>query len=375
MKPTRNVQADLDVCREVKVADRQVCGPLWHRPQTRLIVEADGRIEADLSEFHRHENDPAKAPGHVGLLTLKGCRSATVEGEGLLDVPFDPGYVQADGKPKQWRSCIHLAGSSSTVIKDLVLSSRGGDGITVDDGTEFDANLREPSRATIIENVSVRESFRNGLSLISCDGLVVDRFTSDRSGGVAGEAGIVVEPNRSDQSVVNVVIRRSHVLNAAGWGFQIQNAQRPAEIDVSLDTCTIQGGAKPAFHAMFAPAAPASCRVSLLDCNLIGGQGAIFGASYLAWSDITMVGGSLRRLGKPTPFDLYLLWDEKWKDWPTFTGLDFGNLVFQDVEVPLDFKAYWYFKDQPVTGCIGRLIRPGKSPERCFKSGLWMVPR
>lgn len=369
MKATTSLETDMkDGRREILVTEAVETAPMAMRPGVRLIIEKGATIKGNVESF-RDSHD------HTPLIDVRQCAGAKIEGQGLLQVPEDSEYAG------QWRPCIAVASSNDTKIEGLVLNSRGGDGITIEDGTQHDKRLREPSRNTQIQNIICRYPLRNGISAIACDGLFIDHYICERSEGVAAEAGIAVEPNRPDQEVDGMVVSNSVILDPTGWGVEVQMSKHPLRVDLTLHRCTIHGGTRPAFEVIQWPAAPNGCRILLDDCNFISSGIAIKGESEgepaiyfhaMKWAQVQFIGGEIGRAYQRPQSDLRFSLGSG----ELVSAEEFGNVFFLDLRGPRDCEVNIHpaWADRTWAGIQGCLrCRGFTGAERQYKTGLWKV--
>ena len=67
----------------------------------------------------------------------------------------------------EWRSGLHLTSSSNVTVKHLTISNTGGDGVYV--------KVLTDSR---LHNITTTGAYRNGLSVISAENLLIDHVSS-----------------------------------------------------------------------------------------------------------------------------------------------------------------------------------------------------
>eukprot|EP00041_Stephanoeca_diplocostata_P015234 m.289755 g.289755 ORF g.289755 m.289755 type:complete len:174 (-) comp19971_c0_seq13:919-1440(-) len=132
-------------------------------------------------------------------------------------------------------------------IEGLTISESGGDGIYV--ASSF-TNETVPSSNVTVINISAVRNYRQGMSVISVEGLLVQDSLFADTAGTAPMAGIDFEPNSPDNRLADMVLRNVTVKNNAGRGFQFslhgQN-QSSAPITARFEDCTVLGGNKYGF--------------------------------------------------------------------------------------------------------------------------------
>jgi hypothetical protein len=146
-------------------------------------------------------------------------------------------------KPAEWRSTLTILGCDDVTIRGLSLESSGGDGIMVaenraEGGRRFSSNIA-------IEDVRALDHHRQGLSVISVDGLKVRRCEFSGTGGTAPAAGIDFEPDEGDHRLANVLVQDCVFNGNAGAGihFWIANVNRQSPpISIVVERAQVNGG-------------------------------------------------------------------------------------------------------------------------------------
>jgi len=89
-------------------------------------------------------------------------------------------------------------------ILGLNIEDAAGDGIYIGASVAGDV-----SGNVLIQDVTISNAFRNGISVIGVDGLVIDNTVIVNTGGTPPQAGIDFEPDSSGQRIVNVTVRNT----------------------------------------------------------------------------------------------------------------------------------------------------------------------
>ena len=142
------------------------------------------------------------------------------------------------------RAALTLMTCSNVTVSGLTLANTGGDGIYLGDA------IGSYSSNVAITNVITDGAGRNGLSVISVDGLTVTGCTFKNTQGQGNVAihgpwaGIDLEPNSSSNRLKNIVIDNCAFLNNSNWGF-LQNTSRingsTGILSMTINNCTMQG--------------------------------------------------------------------------------------------------------------------------------------
>ena len=145
----------------------------------------------------------------------------------------------------EWRHGLSFLSCDNITISGLILENTGGDGIYLGGVTGGDY-----CSDVIMTNVVIDVAGRNGVSVISVDGVTITGCTFKNThgqGNVAASgpwAGIDLEPNNSSQRLRNIVIDGCSFSNNAGSGWVVwaPNLDGSSEIvNIITKNCTMTG--------------------------------------------------------------------------------------------------------------------------------------
>ena len=168
----------------------------------------------------------------VSNITISGKKNAAIINEN--DYFNRQVYSQSE-----WRHTFSLAGCTNITIKDLKLQGSGGDGFYIRD------HKRKTSCNITLENLDVSKQGRQGVSLISVNGLRIRNCSFRDTRGLSPEAGIDFEPNHPYHEFTDCVIenttfsnnRGSNVLHVFG---KFNATTKP--VSITYKNCVIEGG-------------------------------------------------------------------------------------------------------------------------------------
>lgn len=202
-----------------------------------VTLAAGVTILAKQDEFHGLDDS---------LLRLTNVSDVVLNGEpgSSLKMRRDDYAIPSHGacpscrpyRKAEWRMGIWLDASVANVRLDkLHVTDSGGDGLFV-----YGA-----------KNVTVHEClferhYRQGMSIISADGLLVERTIFALTNGTAPSAGIDIEPDRASNQLKRVVLRDLILSDNTGGGFMINVGKlNHSSDDLSIDVSniTIHGSA------------------------------------------------------------------------------------------------------------------------------------
>lgn len=231
---TKALQAAIDSgARKViveKMASPWVVEPIRLAGDQELALEAGAVIQAKRGAF--------TSPGEC-LLSAAGKRNVTISGgPGAALRMWRADYDRAPYKKSEHRHAISIKSCAGVRISGLTIAESGGDGIYLG------VAGRETNRDVVIRDVVCDRNYRQGISVISAENLLIENTVLRDTSGTAPMAGIDFEPNNPSEKLVNCVMRNCVAENNAGDGFTFyvkhQDA-RSAPLSIRLENCRSVG--------------------------------------------------------------------------------------------------------------------------------------
>ena len=211
---TEALQSAIDSGAKRVVIDRQdspwILRPIRLRGNLELILEEGVELLAKKGEF-RELGDVFFVARNAENLKICG------EGKGATLRMRKTDYWQEPYQKSEWRHGLSFLSCENVLVENLQIAETGGDGIYLG----VSSSESGPCKNVTIRNVDCKGNNRQGISVISVDGLTIEDCVLRETVGTAPEAGIDFEPNRSDEQITNVVMRRVKSLNNAGDGIVI----------------------------------------------------------------------------------------------------------------------------------------------------------
>ena len=173
------------------------------------------------------------------LFTLAGVTNVTLRGPGatlrMRRADYDaPPYVRAE-----WRHALSIKSSANIRIIGLTLAESGGDGIYL-------GSLKPawPNRDILIRDVVCDRNYRQGISVISAENLLIENTVMRDTAGTPPAAGIDFEPNHAGERLKNCVMRNCLTENNHGDGYEfyLPNLTAASEpVAIRLENCRSRG--------------------------------------------------------------------------------------------------------------------------------------
>ena len=173
------------------------------------------------------------------LFSLTCVTNVTLRGPGatlrMRRADYDaPPYAKAE-----WRHALSIKSCANIKVYGLTLAESGGDGIYL-------GCVRStlPNRDIHIKDVLCDKNYRQGISVISAENLVIEDTVMRGTAGTPPAAGIDFEPNASGERLKNCVMRNCVTENNQGDGFDfyLPNLTGTSEpVSIRLDGCRSVG--------------------------------------------------------------------------------------------------------------------------------------
>lgn len=173
------------------------------------IVFADGVVVQAKKDCFKGGSDSLFNGTNLIHITLRG------EGKAILRMRKedyeDPGrYAKAE-----WRNGISLSDCSDVTIRHLTVMQTGGDGLYLGGtGTGYNKNV-------LVDDMDFEDNYRNGISVISADGLIIRRSRFANTSGTPPELAVDFEPNEDGQRLSNCVLEDCVFTNNKGGGVSV----------------------------------------------------------------------------------------------------------------------------------------------------------
>lgn len=115
----------------------------------------------------------------------------------------------------------------------------GGDGIYLGAGKNG-----EPNQNIVIRDVVCDKNYRQGISVITAQDLLIENVILSNTGGTPPQAGIDFEPNRPTELLSNCVMRNCVIENNRGYAIHLYAGAMNADsqpISIRLENCRTKG--------------------------------------------------------------------------------------------------------------------------------------
>lgn len=205
-----------------------------------IVFEPGAVLEAKRGEF--------RDPGDK-LLSGENLRDLHIVGYGATVKMWKSDYQSANYAPSEYRMAFALYDVDRVSISGLRILSSGGDGIYL--GATNESTGRRNSNV-LLRDLVVSDNHRQGLSVVSAKGLLIENCLFENTGGTAPAAGIDFEPNRPNEVLQNIVVRNCLVRWNQGTGIAVQVHQyqnHSPPVDIRIEN-TVAYGNTSNFHIL-----------------------------------------------------------------------------------------------------------------------------
>ncbi|NOX55711.1 MAG: right-handed parallel beta-helix repeat-containing protein [Planctomycetes bacterium] len=239
--------------------------PLRVPSNIEIVFEKGAVVEAKRGEFKG---------GNDSLFHIILQENVALIGYGAILRMHRSDYDRPPYAKAEWRHVLNIKSSRNVKIYGLTLAESGGDGIYL--GT---ARRGVTNKNIHIKDVVCDRNYRQGISVITAEDLLIEDTVMKNTAGTPPAAGIDFEPNHATEKLVRCVMRRCVAEDNAGVGyaFYLPNLTGASEpISIRLEKCVARGSNRSAFAFTLARAnsdGPARGLAEFIDCTFADGRG------------------------------------------------------------------------------------------------------
>ncbi len=215
--------------------------PLDLTGDQELFLEKGTNITAKRGEYRGGGDSVFKARG-IKNLTISGY-GATVRmqkedyivGVVLKNLGWHRWYGQYE--KAEWRMALSIRGCENVKVYGITLRDSGGDGIYIDGGSG-----KKTCKNIHIKDVNCDNNYRQGISIISVDGLLVEDSVFQNTWGTPPSSGVDFEPDGADQVLKDIVFRNCKFLDNYGDGIEIFLAhlkKNSEDVSILFEDCYV----------------------------------------------------------------------------------------------------------------------------------------
>ena len=195
----------------------------------RIIFEKGAEVRAMPGAFRDKK---------ASLFVLSNVTNVTLSGYGAVMRMRKADYMKAPYARSEHRHILKIISSSHIRVEGLTLAESGGDGIYIS------SHNRMTYGDIVLRDLDCVGNFRQGLSVICVDGLLVERCRFRDTCGTLPESGIDFEPNHGYHRLRNIVVRDCVSENNRGCGYEFSLGHfgsKTDPVDIRLENCRAVG--------------------------------------------------------------------------------------------------------------------------------------
>lgn len=166
--------------------------------------------------------------------TVRMQKEDYIVGKVLKDLGWNRWYGQYE--KAEWRMTLAIRGCVNVKVEGLSLRDSGGDGIYVAGGK------LGHSKNINIKDVVCDNNYRQGISVISVNGLLVEDSQFNNTWGTPPSSGVDLEPDSPQELMQNVVFRNCSFKDNYGDGIEVFLANlrsNPPPVSILFERCNI----------------------------------------------------------------------------------------------------------------------------------------
>ena len=194
---TAALQAAIDSGARTVVVEKMpgpwIVTPIQLADNQKIVFEPGVVVEAKRGAFHGRTDS---------LFTAWNRTNIHLSGHGATLRMHRDDYDGPDYEKAEWRHVLSFRGCTDVTVEGLTLSESGGDGVYLGTGRN-----RQTNRNVILRDVVCDRNYRQGISVITAENLLIENCVLKNTAGTAPAAGIDFEPNHPWERLVNWVMR------------------------------------------------------------------------------------------------------------------------------------------------------------------------
>jgi hypothetical protein len=234
---TADIAAALSSCAEEVVVPAQPTSTWIVRPlfvvcdNQKIVLEPGVTLLAKKNEFHGKSDC---------LLTVQNVSGITIIADSAALRMRRSDYANASQYDHaQGRHTLAIRGATDVFVRGLTATESGGDGVYVANRL---GNSSHPSKNITLQAVTLTKNYRQGMSVISVQGLNVTDSVLSFTNGTPPMAGVDFEPNSHLNVLTGIRFRNVTATGNKGRGFQFSLTKmypNSSALDAVFENCAV----------------------------------------------------------------------------------------------------------------------------------------
>lgn len=170
------------------------------------------------------------------LLSIRNCKNINIKGYGAVLKMHKRDYWKSEYEKSQWRHGLSVYNTSNLTVEGLKIQSSGGDGIYIGQS----GGIESVCKNITLKHLTIEDNHRQGISVISVNGLLLENCSVFGTDGTLPKAGIDFEPNDDAYGFTNVVLKNCTFQYNKGPGILIylnNLSEKSKPFDMSIENC------------------------------------------------------------------------------------------------------------------------------------------
>lgn len=232
--------------------------PIKLASDQEIVFERGVEVLAKQGEF---------TGGNDCLFRSDNGKNITLSGYGATLHMRRDDYAKPPYKKAEWRMGLSFNSCSNVKVIGLTVAESGGDGIYLGSATKGITN-----KNITIKDVICDKNYRQGISVITAENLLIENTIMSNTGGASPQSGIDFEPNEPTERLVNIVVRKCRTEHNRGQGYQFYLGQLDAAsvpVSVRFEKCiSIGEGDNSAYvHTRSGRNQTVTGKIEFIDCS------------------------------------------------------------------------------------------------------------
>ena len=203
----------------------------------QLIIPSNIIIEFQPGVLFKATDDLIQTdPGFEALFRLEGSENVTIYANNAVF------YMNKSAYSGEHNHIFMINGAKNVSIYDANANDSGGDGFYI---SGFNTSRKHSENVKLIR-CKANNNRRQGLSIISVNGLIVDDCDFGNTDGTSPMAAIDIEPEHYTDYLSDIKINNCRAKNNTGVGYIIALDRLPLTVEVSIEfnNCLAYGNAR-----------------------------------------------------------------------------------------------------------------------------------
>jgi hypothetical protein len=290
------------------------------------------------------------------LFSAAGKKNIKLVGPGATLRMRRADYDGPDYKHAEWRHVLKFHACQGITVIGLTLAESGGDGIYLGAGSGG-----APCKDVVIRDVVCDRNYRQGISVISTENLLIERCVLKGTAGTPPAAGIDFEPNLPNECLVNCVMRDCTIEDNEGLALHVyarafDASTRP--MSLRIENCVTRGtnARSASIITSCGPKGTVTGRIELVNCRFEdrGTAGIVIGSKSPRGPKLRLERCSISETAEQSKLAAPIALSTRPDDLDALGGIELADVTIRD-RLPRPAMNYNNAAGTPVVDVTGTL--------------------